>query len=245
MSSFTGLIHPILSLPSALDRMIPHSQPTSSKGFTLLELLISITIVVVLVAIGFAVGQRGIRAGNSSKDMASMRQIFGTIPMYASDNNGLLPGPVNTGVKATYGPQSTGRLSFYIAPYLGYEDPERDEFLPAMGYSWQRDDASQNAPCAYLRENVPLSRGSTETIKPFGHPLRNGDDRKPKTMAFALSRISASRTWALSDLDQQHPDVGNPGWKKLIPEEMSHGSFRIAIFFDGHAGKLNKDNELK
>lgn len=216
---------------------------TKWKGFTMLELMISITIVAVLVAIGLVVAKRGLRSANSAQDMASMRQIFSTFPMYAADNNGMLPGPVNTGVKATYGPQSTGRLSFYIASYLGYENPERDEFLPAMGYSWQRDDESKNAPCAFLREDVPLRPGSTETIKPFGHPLRSGDDRKPKSMAFALGRIEAARAWVLSDLDQQHPDLGNPGWKNLIPEEMSRGTFRIAIFFDGHAGKLNKDND--
>jgi len=225
--------------------MSRHLRISSSRGFTLLEILISITLLVVLVAIGFAVGKRGMRSANSARDTGSMRQIFSTIPMYAADHNGMLPGPVNTGVKATYGPQSTGRLSFYIASYLGYQNPERDEFLPAMGYSWQRDDASKNAPCAYLRENVPLKQGSTESIRPFGHPLRSGDDRKPKSMALTLSRIQPSRTWALSDLDQQHPDVANPGWKKLIPEEMSHGTFRIAIFFDGHAGKLNKDNEIQ
>lgn len=213
------------------------------RGFTLVELLISITIIIVLAAIAFSVGKKVVRSANSARDLATMRQVFSTIPIYASDNNGLLPGPVNSGVKATWGPQSTGRLSYYIASYLGYENPERDEFLPAMGYTWQRDERSRDAPCSYMREDVPLEPGSTVTIKPFGHPLRSGEDRKPKTMAAVFSQIDPSRTWAISDIDQQHPDIGNAGWKRDIPEEMSQGIYRHAIYFDGHSGKLNKDNE--
>lgn len=78
---------------------------------------------------------------------------------------------------------------------------------------------------------------------PFGHPLSRGEGRKPKRMAAVLSRIDPVRTWILSGLDQLHPELGNQGWKKQIPEEMSHGTYRIAIYFDGHAGRLDVNNE--
>ncbi|MFC7337784.1 type II secretion system protein [Haloferula chungangensis] len=212
-------------------------------GFTLVELMVTIVIVSVLAALAFALSRKAIRNANSVKDMATMRQIFQTFPLYAADNNGFMPGPANTGVKATYGPQSTGRLSYYIAPYLGYENLERDDFLEAMSYSWQKSAASRDAPCAYLRETVPVGNEEEETYKPFGHPLRAGSDREPKKMSAVFSKVNIARTWILSDLDQQHPDVGNPEWKSEIPVDMSHGNYRLAIFLDGHAGKLNKDNE--
>ena len=215
----------------------------SKAGFTLVELMVCMVIVAVLAALAFALSRKAIRNANSAKDMATMRQIFQAFPLYAADNNGYLLGPANTGVKATYGPQSTGRLSYYIAPYFGYEDLERDEFMPPMAYSWPKDEVSRNVPCAYLREDVPLRNEKEETYKPFGHPLRKGDDRTPKKMSAVFSKIDVSRTWVISDLDQPHPDVGSPGWKSEIPAEMSHGNYRLAIFFDGHAGKLNKDNE--
>jgi prepilin-type N-terminal cleavage/methylation domain-containing protein len=217
-------------------------QTAPRRGFTLIELLVVIAILVVLAALVFVIGKGAIAQANNMRDTSTMRQVFDTIPLYAADHNGVLPGPINTGVKAVYGPQSTGRLSYYVAEYFGYVDPKRDEFLDAMSYSWQRDERSRNAPCAYIREDVPLAVG-TGTIKPFGHPLRSGADRVPMSMAAVFAQIDPARTWAISDLDQQHPDIGSPSWKADIPVEMSHGKFRIAIYFDGHAGKLDKDNK--
>ena len=116
-----------------------------------------------------------------------------------------------------------------------------NEFLPYMAYSWQNDEASRNAPCAYIRELVPHVSGRG-AVRPFGHPLRSGQARIPMSLAGLMSQIDAVSTWCISDIDQQHPDIANPGWKDSIPEEMSHGKYRIAGFFDGHAGRLDIDN---
>jgi prepilin-type N-terminal cleavage/methylation domain-containing protein len=223
--------------------MILNSSKSVRSGFTLVELMVCIVIIAVLAALVFSLSRKAIRNANSARDMATMRQLYQAFPLYAADNNGFLPGPINTGVKAVYGPQSTGRLSYYLASYFGYENLKRDEFMPVMAYSWQKDGASRNAPCAYIREDVPIRNEKEKTFKPFGHPLRSGDDKKPKKMSAVFSKVDGARTWVISDLDQQHPDVGSPDWKSQIPVEMSHGSYRLAIFFDGHAGKLNKDNE--
>ncbi len=215
------------------------------NGFTLMELLIVCAIVIILAAIVFAFAKNGIKYANSSRDMATMRQVYQTIPLYAGDNAGMLPGPINTGIKAVYpnASASKGRLSYFIASYLGYDNPKDEQFLEAMGFTWQRTQAAKDAPCCYSRESVPLADGSG-TIRPFGHPLEKlAENKTPKSMATVFSQIDIARTWAISDLDQRHPDVGNAGWKKDIPAEMSHGHYRIAIYFDGHAGKMNKDNE--
>lgn len=211
-------------------------------GFTLVELMVVIVIVVVLASLVFALSKRAIKSANSVKDMAAMRQVYQTLPMYAADNNGYFPGPLYTGVKAVYRPSSRGRLANYIAPYLGYENPSVDEFLPAMAYSWQKTAASRNANCAFIRRDVPIKGSEEETIRPFGHLPSGGE---PKKMNAVMSQIDPVRSWVITDLDQQHPDVieNNPGWRNEIPEEMSHGVYRLAIYFDGHAGKLNVDNE--
>ena len=212
-------------------------------GFTLVELMVVIVIVSVLAALAFSLSKRALRSANSARDMSTMRQMFQTFPLYASDNNGYLPGPLYTGVKAEYRPQASGRLANFIAPYLGYENPKVDEFLPLMAFTWQKTQASREANSSYLRAELPLRGDEDETIMPYGHPQRA--DRDPKKYSAVLGRIDAARTWAMSDLDQQHPDIGNPSWKNEIPEEMSHGTFRLAIYFDGHAGKLDKDNNPK
>ena len=215
-----------------------------------MELLIAITIIIVLAALVFVISKRAMKFANGARDVTTMRQVFTSIPLYAADNNGILPGPLNTGIKAQYGDPakssepSKGRLGHFIAPYLGYEDLEADAVLPAMGYSWQKTDDDLKVVGALTREDVPLVPDGSETIKPFGRPqAKSGPTIQPMTMAAAFSQIDISRVWALSDVDQLHPDVVNQGWKKDVPEEMSHGNYRIAVYFDGHSGKLNKDNE--
>ncbi|MEP4078363.1 type II secretion system protein [Haloferula sp.] len=208
-------------------------------GFTLVELMVSIVIVAVLAALAFALAKKGISRANSMKDMATMRQLYQTFPLYAADNNGFLPGPLYTGVKAVYRPSARGRLANYIAPYLGYDDPSVDEFLPAMGYSWQKTEASRNANCCYIRKDVPIRGDEDDLTRPFGHLPSGGE---PQKMSAVFSKIDVARAWMISDLDQKHPDLGNPSWKNEVPAEMSHGTYRLAIYYDGHAGKLDEDN---
>lgn len=212
----------------------------AQKGFTLVELMVTIVIVVVLAGLAFSLAKNGLKRANSTKDLATMKQIYQTIPLYAGDNGGFLPGPIYTGVKAVYRPRARGRLANYIAPYLGYDNPAEDEYLPAMGYTWQKTEHSRNTNCAFIRKDVLVRGSEDEFIRPFGHLPSGGD---PMKMSAVFSKIDLARTWFISDLDQLHPDVGNPSWKSDIPAEMSHGTFRIAIYYDGHAGKLNVDNE--
>ncbi|MFK7850230.1 MAG: type II secretion system protein [Akkermansiaceae bacterium] len=217
----------------------------SKKGFTLIELLIAITIIAVLAALIFSFSRKAMKKANGVKDMATMRGIWSLIPNYASDNNGMLPGPINSGQKSVYGEATTGRLSFYVADQLGYENPKRDDVLQPLVFSWQKTEAALKAPSFFMPSTIKLDNGTGDTIRPWGHPLRTGEDRIPKSLISVFSRIDPAREWAISDLDQQHPGVGNSGWKDEIPEEMSHGDYRIAIYFDGHAGKLDVNNEPK
>lgn len=213
------------------------------RGFTLVELLVVITMVAVLVAIVFSFSRTAMKKANGMRDMATMRGIWNMIPIYVADNNGMLPGPINTGQKALYGPASTGRLSFFLAEQMGYKNPERDDAFQQLAFSWQKSEAALKAPCFYMPEKVKRDNGTDEEIRPWGHPLRSGTDRRPQSLASVISRIDPAREWAISDLDQLHPGIGNAGWKSDIPAEMSHGDYRIAIYFDGHADKLNVDNE--
>lgn len=215
---------------------------THRRGFTLVELLVTVGLIIVLATLAFLGSSAFLKRAAAVRDMANMRGLWGAITLYASDNNDTLPGPLNGGQKAIYGLASTGRVNFYIAPYLGYENPKVNEFLEAMAStSWQKTEATRNAPCYFIRSDVPTGVG-TATIKPWGYPTASGADRKPMKMSAALSRIDTSRTWAMTDVDQLHPDVGNASWKGDVPAKMAHGTYRLAIYFDGGGGKLNQNN---
>lgn len=210
-------------------------------GFTLVELLVVIVIIVILVGIVFTTSRMALRKAGGVKDMGKMRDIYSLIPTYASDHNGLLPGPLFSGQKSMYGQPSSGRLSYYIAEYIGATNAKNNEVIEAMTFSWQKSQASRQAPSfimpRYIATDGPVSNANR--VQPWGYPAIN----QPLQMAGVISRIDPARQWAMSDLDQLHPDVGNATWKPDIPAEMSHGDYRIAIYFDGHAGKLNVDNE--
>lgn len=214
------------------------------EGFTLVELLIVIVIVATLAALVFSISKNALRSAAGAKDMATMRQIWQTIPIYSVDHGDTLPGPLNTGQKSLYSSNIlSGRLSYHIAEDLGYTNPKTDDFIEMLSFSWQKSEKARKAPCFYMPQDVSIASNPNQFIKPWGYPTAaNKNDRKPKKMAGVMSAIDPSRVWALSDIDQLHPDVGSADWKADIPEKMSHDTYRIAIYFDGHAGKLDVNN---
>ena len=89
---------------------------------------------------------------------------------------------------------------------VGYEKPRVDEFLDAMASSWQKTEAHRNTPVYLIRKGIPLSQTTgTSTVQPWGYP----NTSKPMKMSAVLSKIDPSRTWAMTDVDQLHPDAKN------------------------------------
>jgi prepilin-type N-terminal cleavage/methylation domain-containing protein len=79
------------------------SRITHPAGFTLVELLVTITIIVVLAALTFMGSSAFLKRAAAVKDMSNMKNLWTAINLYAGDNNDTLPGPLNAGQKAIYG----------------------------------------------------------------------------------------------------------------------------------------------
>ena len=62
----------------------------SPRGFTLVEMLVVITIIVVLATISFSVSHRMLASSKAAKSMENMRQVAALVVSSASDNGGKL-----------------------------------------------------------------------------------------------------------------------------------------------------------
>ncbi|MFZ9937282.1 MAG: type II secretion system protein [Luteolibacter sp.] len=219
-------------------------------GFTLVELLVAITIILVLAVLSFLGASALIRSAAAAKDTSTMRQFSSCITLYASEHNDYLPGPLFTGQAPVYNKEpSTNikewrRLADCFAPYLGYDNPKPGDFIEPMAASWQKSPESRNAPAWYMQQKLPMGDNGTTFENPWGQPApASANDRVPMKLAAVLAQPKTSRTWAMTELDQLHPDVGNAGWKSLTPPTMTHGSYRLALYFNGSVGKLNQNND--
>ncbi len=100
----------------------PVSGPGLSKGFSLPELLVVISVLVVVLALGLGGLSRVSRMGDLAKCTSNLRQISAAISLYAQDHDGWLPGPTPGGQPFRY--RSADNLSEvrtlvnYLVPYL-------------------------------------------------------------------------------------------------------------------------------
>ena len=114
----------------------------------------------VLATLGLMGSKSFLKKAAAVKDATNMRGLWTAVSLYAADNSNKLPGPINSGQKALYGLACTGRISFFLAPYLGYENPKANEFLDAMASCWQKTPATMATPCYLIRSDVPPKPGS-------------------------------------------------------------------------------------
>ena len=219
-------------------------------GFNLVELLVVITIILVLAALSFLGVSSLIRTAAAAKDASTMRQFSSYIALYAMDHDDYLPGPLFTGQAPVYNKEpSTNikewrRLADCFAPYLGYDDPKRGDFIEPMTASWQKSPESRDAPAWYMQQKLPMGDNWTTFENPWGKPApASSNDRVPMKLQVVLSQPKTSGTWAMTELDQLHPNVGNASWKPLTPPTMTHGRYRLALYFNGSVGKVNQNNE--
>ena len=217
-----------------------------SSGFTLTELLVVIAIVAVLAALGFMGISTFIKRANAAKDSATLRQIWISIAVYSGDNNDLMPGPLFTTQAPIYNqpissnPREWRRLSDCLAPYLGHDNPKKGDFIEEMAASWQKTPETRNAGAYYMQRKLPIGLGD-ETRSPWGIPApATGDLRLPMRMSQVMGEPQTSRTWAMTTVDQLHPEMSAPNLN--TPAGMAYGSYRLGIYFDGRVSKFDVNN---
>ncbi|WOO41032.1 hypothetical protein [Rubellicoccus peritrichatus] len=185
---------------------------------------------------------------SSVNSASNLRQIGSAIQLFANDNKGQLPGPVNSGQPAEFGspnPQTYDESEgTYTTPFLAVR---LYEYLPVVYnsgrvYSETFDYPAWNSetngvgPSYYINREV---RKDGISYYPLGIRRSSSDPTKNGT-PLLLSRFATlgldNEVW-IYEVDQMAP-IGSPGWSKAIPTMPVHGSYRNALLFDGSVSAI-------
>ena len=90
-------------IPFDLNKNRAHRKPL---GFTLVELLVVVSIIGILASLVFPLGKSMIEKGNSTKCINNLRQIGGAIGQFMTENDGYLPCSAGYKYGATSGANS-------------------------------------------------------------------------------------------------------------------------------------------
>jgi prepilin-type N-terminal cleavage/methylation domain-containing protein len=208
-------------------------------AFTLLELLVVITIVAALAAVLFTLTAGMRRNASSATSVANLRQLGTAILTYASDSNSTLPGPVLTDNFPKYQNNAlSGQLAWLLNDYLT-SVPQPDNSQPRIFYSAALDypaakTNAKNSKSPPKPTYVVFAR-QTDTVSgvqfyPLGNynPNSSGNRTPPMTTTQLSAKETRGKPW-ITEIDQIiRPSSSTYG----SPKEPPHGKFRNTLMFD-------------
>ena len=200
-------------------------------GFTLVELLVVISIIGLLAGLAIPAIGSARKSGYKAKDISNVRQITGAILNYATELGGTLPGPVNRGCKMP-SKVSDAQINQWISTLLitnGFA-PAGDTFwkAPAQTSTYKTDAAG----VAYIIN----SENYSDPGEFFGDPSGNG--KTPKRINSLVGNVSnkpvgLSKLWMVSVADGEN--YGTSRSATLADTARSPTGGRSYGYFDGHA----------
>ncbi len=212
---------------------------SKEKGFTIVELIIVITIVLILAALVFGVAGQMRKRASSAQSMSNLKQISEAFNLFAADNDGYLPGPSYCGQPARFSvppdENDTRLLGWNLRDYLPVEKIADDRlYNQIFSYPMWRSKTGEAGPSYYVNRRLVIDGRS---YWPVG---RVQSENSISTMSMAqLASFDLTNTGDLTlydlvfiyEVDQEAP-IGTPGWLSDLPEKPLHGDYRNALLFD-------------
>jgi len=201
-------------------------------GFTLVELLVVISIIGLLAGLAIPAIGSARKSGYKAKDISNVRQITGAILNYATELGGTLPGPVNRGCKyPSKDPSNTNWISVLLITN-GFA-PAGDAFwkAPAQTSTYQ----TETLGVAYIINNENYS----DPAEFFGDPTKAVPTLPEKIIAlkanFAGGSNGLSKLWMVSVADGENYGSASGAKPSLADNARSPTGGRSYSYFDGHA----------
>lgn len=214
-------------------------------GFTLVELLVVIGIIVVLAAILVAVTTKVRQSARTAQATSNIRQIGTLLGSYTQENNSCLP-ILRTNPDHTLGsnPDNFQFWQNYLRihaglPYTG--NPRTDCWLPAMFYDPTVKKGRQHL-WGCFGGNDAIFLHDTACAWAFGHtrgtPVSRIGPPERKVVVASASDVKGSRfdsSWYFSG-----GSWANQGESSGLPKPAArHGGKSLALFGDGHVETLD------
>lgn len=210
-----------------------------NAAFTMVELLVVITIIVVLALLSFSLASRLRLKASSAISTSNLRQVGTAIATYASDNNSTLPGPVLSDHFPRYQNNAlSGQLGWLLKEYLTSipqaDSPQpRTFYTPGLDYPAAKSDAKN--PKSRAKPTYVVFAKQTDAITgatfwPMGNynPNSSGNRTPPMTTTQLSGRETRGKPW-ITEIDQIiRPSTASYGASK----EPAHGRSRNSLMFD-------------
>jgi len=219
-------------------------------GFTMIELLVVITIVGILAALLLSGYKRVLGSADSAKCAVNLRTVGQAIIDYVNDNSlpmptytagspsqGQLPGPLNHGQMPVSSRKYKGMFAYMLYPYLGLPEPTSgDVIVPLLQCPAWKKAATNPLGVCYFVPNLAsyVSDGVTNSCVPFGKYSTDETVQSHPMRVVALpSSLPLSQIVVMQDVDQS---VASPGaWPyDSIPRKPIHNGRRNYLYLDGH-----------
>ena len=238
-----------------------HPKSAGGRGFTLVELLVVIALILTLSAVSMTVYLKAQKRGNNVKAIANMREIGVAISSYLSEHDHL-PTFMDSGVSPAYSTAAPYTQASVLQPYLGLPDPtSKIQYAEAFHPPGLKNDnmngrknwyelvcyAMYNADYfastkAFLPKGI-MTDSEGQEVGPFGRYTASGtptDGWKSSQLDAALARFSAdhgnrnttlSMVPAMLDINSQFPPTGG-GWPWPVPKKPIYGDHINVLYFD-------------
>ena len=252
-----------------------HSTPRLSRGsrsgFTLVEMLVVIVIIITLAFLSFSVASKMRDRANNIASISKMREIGTGIGMYLGDNSHL-PRFSGTGVSPALSTANTLTHAYVLQPYLGLATPtsavQYAEVFHPPGLKPDNMSGKKNwydVTCyamystndihktkAYFPKGV-LSDSTGADVGPFG---RTGTGGNPSSTGWsspmfdrALAKYSEDNQGKVANLSavpaMLEINAQYPGikgsWPWAVPQKPMRGDHVNVLYFDWHVDSVKPD----
>lgn len=201
----------------------PSRRASSNSAFSLLELLITIAVIAILLALAVPIVGSGIRSSNTAGCASNLRQIGAAMLAHAADNDGELPNANN----------SIGRpWDMQLAAYLGLDVTK---VKPSSILTCKEDKRAKVGTKSgdWRRSYTVSARGSTDDIGVFGRS--GGPSRKLSSLPHPQLTVMMAEWFTANNIQFATNYTCVDGWRDVNAKDPSHhGKGANYVFCDGH-----------